>query len=38
MQRAPVSIYDLCCPDCIVPAQVIITGPEIEVESLEVAA
>jgi hydrogenase nickel incorporation protein HypA/HybF len=37
-QRTPVSIYELCCPDCLVPAQDIITGREIEVESLEVAA
>ncbi len=37
-QRAPVSIYQLCCPDCLVPAQDIVTGREIEVASLEVAA
>jgi hydrogenase nickel incorporation protein HypA/HybF len=37
-QRAPVSVYQLCCPDCLVPTQDIITGREIEVESLEVAA
>lgn len=37
-QRTPVSIYQLCCPDCLVPAQDIVTGREIEVASLEVAA
>jgi hydrogenase nickel incorporation protein HypA/HybF len=37
-QRTPPSVYELCCPDCLVPAQDIITGREIEVESLEVAA
>jgi hydrogenase nickel incorporation protein HypA/HybF len=37
-QRTPVSVYQLCCPDCLVPTQDIITGREIEVESLEVAA
>jgi hydrogenase nickel incorporation protein HypA/HybF len=37
-QRTPVSVYQLCCPECLVPAQDIITGREIEVESLEVAA
>jgi hydrogenase nickel incorporation protein HypA/HybF len=37
-QRTPVSVYQLCCPECLVPTQDIITGREIEVESLEVAA
>jgi len=37
-QRAPLSSYQLCCPDCMVPAQDIVTGREIEVASLEVAA
>lgn len=37
-QREPVSVYQLCCPDCLVPTQEIITGREIEVASLEVAA
>jgi hydrogenase nickel incorporation protein HypA/HybF len=37
-ERAPVSIYQLSCPDCLVPAQEIISGREIEVASLEVAA
>ena len=36
--RSPVSVYQLCCPDCQVPAQDIISGREIEVVSLEVAA
>ncbi len=37
-QRTPPSVYELCCPECLVPAQDIVTGREIEVESLEVAA
>lgn len=37
-ERAPVSVYQLCCPDCLVPAQDIVTGREIEVGWLEVAA
>jgi hydrogenase nickel incorporation protein HypA/HybF len=37
-ERSPVSVYQLQCPDCLVPAQEIITGREIEVVSLEVTA
>lgn len=37
-ERTPVSVYQLCCPDCLVPAQDILTGREIEVSFLEVAA
>lgn len=37
-ERAPVSVYQLCCPDCLVPTPDIVTGREIEVASLEVAA
>ncbi len=37
-ERAPVSVYQLCCPECLVPAQDIVTGREIEVASLEVVA
>lgn len=37
-ERTPVSVYQLCCPDCLVPAQEILRGREIEVASLEVAA
>jgi hydrogenase nickel incorporation protein HypA/HybF len=37
-ERTPVSVYQLCCPECLVPAQDILTGREIEVASLEVAA
>jgi len=37
-QRTPLSLYQICCPDCLVPAQEIITGREIQVASLEVAA
>ncbi len=37
-ERAPVSLYHLCCPDCLIPTPDIVTGREIEVASLEVAA
>lgn len=37
-ERPPISFYELCCPDCRVPTQEIVTGREIEVQSLEVAA
>jgi hydrogenase nickel incorporation protein HypA/HybF len=37
-ERTPVSVYQLCCPDCLTPAQDIITGRELEVASFEVAA
>jgi len=37
-ERSPLSVYQLCCPDCLVPAQDIVTGREIEVASLEIAA
>jgi hydrogenase nickel incorporation protein HypA/HybF len=36
--RTPPSLYQLCCPDCFTPAQSIVTGKELEVVSLEVAA
>lgn len=36
--RSPPSLYQLCCPECQTPAQVIVTGKELEVVSLEVAA
>jgi hydrogenase nickel incorporation protein HypA/HybF len=36
--RAPVSMYQLSCPDCLLPANIIVAGREIEVASLEVAA
>ncbi len=38
LERTPVSVYQLCCPDCLTAAQEILTGQEIEVVSLEVAA
>ena len=34
----PPSLYQLRCPDCFTPAQSIVTGKELEVVSLEVAA
>jgi hydrogenase nickel incorporation protein HypA/HybF len=35
---APPSVYQLCCPECQTPAHEIVSGREIEVASLEVAA
>ncbi len=37
-KRSPVSNYQLSCPECLVPAQEILAGREIEVTSLELAA
>ncbi|MGI8772892.1 MAG: hydrogenase maturation nickel metallochaperone HypA [Acidobacteriaceae bacterium] len=36
--RTPPSVYQLCCPECQTPGQTIVSGREIEVASLEVAA
>src|SRR3984885_16308910 len=36
--RTPPSVYQLSCPECGTPGQKIVTGREIEVVSLEVAA
>ena len=36
--RTPPSVYELCCPECRSPGQRIVSGREIEVASLEVAA
>jgi hydrogenase nickel incorporation protein HypA/HybF len=36
--RTPPSVYQLCCPECQTIAQEIVTGREIEIASLEVAA
>jgi hydrogenase nickel incorporation protein HypA/HybF len=36
--RTPPSVYQLSCPECGTPGQKIVTGREIEVASLEVAA
>jgi hydrogenase nickel incorporation protein HypA/HybF len=36
--RTPPSIYQLSCPECETPGQKIVSGREIEVASLEVAA
>jgi hydrogenase nickel incorporation protein HypA/HybF len=36
--KAPPSVYQICCPDCLTPAEKIVSGREIEVASLEVAA
>jgi hydrogenase nickel incorporation protein HypA/HybF len=34
----PASVYQLCCPVCGTPSETIVTGRELEVVSLEVAA
>jgi hydrogenase nickel incorporation protein HypA/HybF len=36
--RTPPSLYQLCCPECETPSETIVTGRELEVVSLEVAA
>jgi hydrogenase nickel incorporation protein HypA/HybF len=36
--RIPPLVYQLSCPECGTPGQTIVTGREIEVASLEVAA
>jgi hydrogenase nickel incorporation protein HypA/HybF len=36
--HTPPSLYQLCCPECETPSDTIITGRELEVISLEVAA
>jgi hydrogenase nickel incorporation protein HypA/HybF len=36
--QVPPSMYQLCCPKCQTPSHEIVTGREIEVASLEVAA
>jgi hydrogenase nickel incorporation protein HypA/HybF len=36
--QVPPSVYQICCPECQTPSLEIVTGREIEVASLEVAA
>jgi hydrogenase nickel incorporation protein HypA/HybF len=36
--RMPPSLYQLCCPECKTPSDTIVTGRELELVSLEVAA
>jgi hydrogenase nickel incorporation protein HypA/HybF len=36
--RTPPSLSQLCCPQCETPSDTIVTGRELEVVSLEVAA
>ena len=36
--RTPPSLYEICCPECRTPGQTIVSGREIEVAALEVAA
>jgi hydrogenase nickel incorporation protein HypA/HybF len=38
VERTPPSVYQICCPNCLGPAPDILTGREMEVESLEVVA
>jgi hydrogenase nickel incorporation protein HypA/HybF len=37
-KRTPPSVYQICCPECLTPTPEILTGREMEVASLEVAA
>jgi hydrogenase nickel incorporation protein HypA/HybF len=37
-ERTPPSVYQLCCPECQTVVQEIVSGREIEIVSLEVAA
>lgn len=37
-ERTPPSVYQICCPVCLTPTPEILTGREMEVASLEVAA
>ena len=36
--RTPPSLYQICCPVCDTPSETIVSGRELEVVSLEVAA
>ena len=36
--KNPPSLYQICCPDCFTPTEKIVSGREIEVAFLEVAA
>ena len=36
--RTPPSVYQICCTDCFTPTEKIVSGREIEVAFLEVAA
>ena len=36
--RSPPSVYQICCPDCFTPTEKIVSGREIEVAFLEIAA
>ena len=37
-ERNPPSLYEICCPECLTPAEKIISGREIEIATLEVTA
>jgi hydrogenase nickel incorporation protein HypA/HybF len=38
LERTPPSVYQICCPECLAPTPEILTGREMEVASLEIAA
>lgn len=38
VERTPPSVYQICCPECLTPTPEILSGREMEVDSLEVAA
>jgi hydrogenase nickel incorporation protein HypA/HybF len=37
-EKTPPSVYQICCPECLSPTPEILSGREMEVASLEVAA
>jgi hydrogenase nickel incorporation protein HypA/HybF len=37
-EHSPPSVQQLCCPECLIPAQEVRSGMELEVTGLEVAA
>lgn len=37
-EKTPPSLYEICCPDCLTPTPDIVSGREMEVASLEIAA
>jgi hydrogenase nickel incorporation protein HypA/HybF len=38
LEKTPPSVYQICCPECFTPTPEIVSGREMEVASLEVAA
>ena len=37
-EHSPRSVQQLCCPECLTPAQEVLQGRELEVTALEIAA